>query len=138
MAMPSISSDSTETDALLNRAASGDEQAFQSLMQRHIPYVHQSVRRRLRPQIRPRIDPSDVVQETQRDAFQRLDEFLRRRPMPFRLWLLRTAHQRVVDVERERLRRPSEVWTVSSRCLTTHRFKWRARSSLPSLRPFPR
>jgi hypothetical protein len=39
------------------------------------------------PRLRPRVDPSDVVQEAQLDAFRRLADYLQRRPVPFRLWL---------------------------------------------------
>ena len=47
-----------------------------------------------------RIDPSDVVQEAQVEALERLDEFAGRRPMPFRVWLFRTAIQRVGKLRR--------------------------------------
>ena len=79
--------DSTETRQLLQRAQTGDRQALQQLFERHLPSLRTSVRRRLSPQLRPRVDSSDVVQETQHVAYRRLDDFLRRRPMPFRLWL---------------------------------------------------
>src|SRR5206468_10033529 len=45
-------------------------------------------------------DPSDVVQETQIDAFRRLADFLERRPMPFRLWLRKTAYDRLLKLRR--------------------------------------
>jgi RNA polymerase sigma-70 factor (ECF subfamily) len=46
------------------------------------------------------MDPSDIVQEAQLDAVGRLAEYVARRPMPFRLWLLRTAFQRLLKMRR--------------------------------------
>jgi RNA polymerase sigma-70 factor (ECF subfamily) len=102
--MPSIvMADSADTQTLIDQAARGDSQALAALMERHLPRIRRAVQRRLRPRLRPRLDASDVVQEAQREALVRFDDFCRRRPMPFRLWLLRTAHQKIVDVEREHL-----------------------------------
>ncbi len=46
------------------------------------------------------MDPSDVVQEAQLDALARLDDYLERRPMPFRLWLRKTTHERLLKIRR--------------------------------------
>ena len=54
--------------------------------------------RRIEPSLRSRVDPSDVVQEAQLDAALRLSDFIERRPMPFRLWILRTAIQRLLKL----------------------------------------
>jgi RNA polymerase sigma-70 factor (ECF subfamily) len=53
--------------------------------------------------LRARVDPSDVVQEAQADAFRRLQDFLDRRPMPFRLWLRKTTQERLLKVQRRHL-----------------------------------
>jgi RNA polymerase sigma-70 factor (ECF subfamily) len=96
--------DSAETTELLEQAAAGDSLAIDRLFARHLPDIKSSVRRRLRPQVKPRFDPSDVVQEAHHLARRQLADYLERRPMPFGLWLLKTAHQRLVDYERTHVR----------------------------------
>ena len=92
--------DSDETEQLLRRLRAGDEGAFDNLFSRHRPALCRFVALRLDPRLRPRVDPSDVVQETQLEAFRRLPDYLERRPMPFRLWLWKTAYERLLKVQR--------------------------------------
>src|SRR5205823_12987705 len=92
--------DTAETRDLLEQARASDRQAFERLFAQHRAYLRQSVALRLDPKLRPRVDPSDVVQDTQLEAFQRLPDFLQRRPMPFRLWLRKTAQERLLKVRR--------------------------------------
>jgi RNA polymerase sigma-70 factor (ECF subfamily) len=96
--------DSEETVRLLKAAASGEQAAFEELFARHRPYLRRVVGRRLDRQLVQRLDWSDVVQDAQLDAFRQLPSYLARRPMPFRLWLFKTAHQRVAKVHRQHLR----------------------------------
>jgi len=95
--------DSAETCRLLDRAQAGDRQAFEELFARYRPELCRFLGWRLDPRLRGRLDASDVVQETQLEAFQRLAEFLVRRPMPFRLWLWKTAHERLLKARRRHL-----------------------------------
>jgi RNA polymerase sigma-70 factor (ECF subfamily) len=101
--MQTITPDSDYTQLLLEQAAAGEAKAVENLLARHRPALRQAVHRRLDPRVKPRVDPSDVVQETQIEAANRLGEFLRSRPMPFRLWLLKTAHERMKKIERHHL-----------------------------------
>ena len=89
-----------ETRDLLLKVETGDRCAFNELFARHRAALYRVVARRLGSSMRRRIDPSDVVQEAQIDAINRLDEFVARRPMPFRTWLLRTAIQRLLKLRR--------------------------------------
>ncbi len=89
-----------ETQELLIRIQGGDAQAFDELFARHRAEVHRAVARRIEPSLRSRVDPSDVVQEAHLDAALRLSDFIERRPMPFRLWILRTAAQRLMKLRR--------------------------------------
>jgi RNA polymerase sigma-70 factor, ECF subfamily len=90
-----------ETQELLIRIQRGDAHAFDELFARHRAEVHRTVARRIGPALRGRVDPSDVVQEAQLDAALRLSDFIERRPMPFRQWMLRTAVQRLLKFRRQ-------------------------------------
>jgi RNA polymerase sigma-70 factor (ECF subfamily) len=93
--------DSAETDELLRQAEGGNRQAFDRLFARYRSELHRVIALRLDPKVRSRVDASDVVQETQLEAFRRLADFLERRPMPFRLWLRKTAHERLLVARRQ-------------------------------------
>jgi len=95
--------DSSATCQLIESAAGGNAAALNDLMSRHTDSLQGAVRRRLGRNLARRVDPSDIVQETQKTALERFADYCRRRPMPFRLWLLRTAHERIVDAERQHL-----------------------------------
>ena len=95
--------DSEDTRRQLERAAAGDPAAFDELFARHRDFLRLVVQLRMDARVRARVDPSDVVQEAQLDAFRRLRDFLDRRPMPFRLWLRNTARERLLKVQRRHL-----------------------------------
>src|SRR5262249_29296563 len=89
-----------DTERLLQQARAGDQQAFEDLFARHREYLRQVVALRLDPRIRSRLDPEDVVQEAQLEAFRRFGDFLERRPMAFRLWLRKTTCERLLMLQR--------------------------------------
>ncbi len=92
--------DSEETCRLLDEVREGNRVAFDRLFDRFQPSLRQFVANRLDPRVRARLDASDVVQETQMEAYRRMDDFLKRRPMPFRVWLRRTAYERLLKLRR--------------------------------------
>ena len=98
--MDQPSADSTGTRRLLEQVRAGKPRALDRLLDRHRPYVRRVVELRLDPQLRARVDPSDVVQEAQLEAVRRLDGYLERPPMPFRLWLRQLAYDRLLMVHR--------------------------------------
>ncbi|HYT93741.1 MAG TPA: sigma-70 family RNA polymerase sigma factor [Gemmataceae bacterium] len=99
--MAELQPDSAETRKLLEQAGQGDQQALGRLLERHRRELHTFVDLHLDAALRGRLDPSDIVQDAQLEAVQRLGDFLNRRPMPFRLWVRRTAYQRLLNLRRD-------------------------------------
>ena len=102
--MDQVLPDSAETQRLLQQVRTGDRQAFEQLLAQHRPYLRQLVELRLNPKLRPRVDPSDVVQEAQIEAVRRLDAYLEQAPLPFRLWLRQLAHDRLLMMHRRHVK----------------------------------
>jgi RNA polymerase sigma-70 factor (ECF subfamily) len=98
--MDEVTPDSAETQHLLEQVRAGDRGAFEKLFGQFRGDLCRFVELRLDPKLRPRVDASDVVQETQLEVFQRLADYLERRPMPFRLWLRKTAYERLEKIRR--------------------------------------
>jgi RNA polymerase sigma-70 factor (ECF subfamily) len=92
-----------DTELLLLKVKSGDRSAFEVLFARHHAFLRRFIEMRLDPKLRARVDPSDVVQETHLEAFARLEDYLAREPMPFRLWLRQTAFERMLKLRRQHL-----------------------------------
>ena len=101
--MDELSDDTTETRSLLARVVTGDVDVGDQLLVRHERVVREFLANRVGPQLRARLDPSDLVQEVQLEVARRLTEFAARRPMPFRVWLLKTAYQRLLAARRTHL-----------------------------------
>jgi RNA polymerase sigma-70 factor (ECF subfamily) len=101
--MDELAPDSTETRGLLEQAGAGATKAFDRLIDRHRPALRRFVALRLGPELGARVDASDIVQETQLEAFRRLEDYLERRPMPFGLWLRKTAYERLLMLRRRHL-----------------------------------
>jgi RNA polymerase sigma-70 factor (ECF subfamily) len=96
---------SEETRALLDRVRQGDRAAFDQLFTHYQGYLRRVVALRLDPQLRARVGVSDVVQETQLEAFQRLQAFLEQDgTLPFRLWLRQLAADRLQKLRRFHVR----------------------------------
>ena len=98
--MDEIVPDAPDTEQLLQQVDGGDLEAFELLFARHRAYLRKVVELRLGGQLRRRLDASDVVQEAHLEALRRLPDYLARRPMAFRLWLRKTAQERLLMAER--------------------------------------
>lgn len=97
---------SSDPDFLLaERAAGGDSTAFDQLVGEHRAALHRFVELRIEAKLRTRVDASDVVQETLVRAYRQLPGYVERRPMPFRLWLLKTAVDLTRDLRIKHLKR---------------------------------
>jgi RNA polymerase sigma-70 factor (ECF subfamily) len=93
--------DDEETRRLLHQVRAGDRGALDRLLEGYRAYLRASVELRLDKGMRARLDPSDVVQEAQLEAARRIDDYLRREPMPFHLWLRQTAYQNLLRLRRQ-------------------------------------
>jgi RNA polymerase sigma-70 factor (ECF subfamily) len=103
--MTEVQPDSAETCGLLEQVARGDRSAVGRLLQRFRPRLQAFIGVRLDPRVRSRLDPSDVVQDVQLEVTRRMTEFLNRSPMPFHLWVRKTAYERLLKVQRDHRRR---------------------------------
>jgi DNA-directed RNA polymerase specialized sigma24 family protein len=70
--------DSAKTQELLSQARSGEPEALEQLFARYQTYLRRIIEMRLDTVIRPRLDASDVLQETQMEATRRLADYLER------------------------------------------------------------
>jgi RNA polymerase sigma-70 factor (ECF subfamily) len=101
--MNEFATNSEQTEHLLEQVRSGDHGAVDRLFARHRDYLCQFVQLRLDPKLRPRVDPSDLVQEAHLEAVRRLSDYLQETGMPFRLWLRQIAHDRLLKARRYHL-----------------------------------
>jgi len=115
------SNDSTRIEKLLLAAGNGDREALNRLVDTHRDYLRRVIELRMDNALRGRVDPSDIVQETQIVASKRIDEFIRRRPTSFKLWLRGEAMQQVgaqyrrhVQAARRSVRRECSISDASS------------------------
>jgi RNA polymerase sigma-70 factor (ECF subfamily) len=90
-----------DTEQLLERVCSGNEEALERLFQHYRNYLHQVVTMRLDPRMSHRIDASDIIQEAQIVATKRLPDYLRCRPVSFRVWLHQIAHDQLLMAYRK-------------------------------------
>src|SRR5262249_58767550 len=88
---------------LVEEPRAGHRPTLDHLLDRHRPDLLRFVELRLDPKMRGRVDPSDVVQETQCEVYRRLRDFLDRKPMPFHVWLRKTAYARLLMTRREQV-----------------------------------
>lgn len=95
------SEDSGETRRLLADAITGNSVAIADLLERHRPLLLKYAELRLDPRVRTRVDATDVVQDAIAHAFQRFDDFVLRRPVSFRVWMLKTLADRLGKIKRE-------------------------------------
>jgi RNA polymerase sigma-70 factor (ECF subfamily) len=92
------------TDAeLIAHAQAGDQQCLGLLLHRDRDRLKRMVSLRLDQRLQGRIDPSDVIQEAQLEAAQRLDEYSASPSMPFFLWLRLITGQKLMQLHRRHL-----------------------------------
>lgn len=95
--------ESDNLERLLQLARDGDRTAFDRLFSLHRSQLRSFVAMRLDHRVRSRVDVSDVVQDTQLEAYRRFNEYYDRQPMPFGIWLRKNAYERVLNVRRDHM-----------------------------------
>jgi len=89
-----------EDDDLYGRAASGDGQSLDRLLERYLPQLHAYVRLRLGPELRARESSVDVVQSVCRELLSQRGRFDFRGEERFRAWLFTSALNKLRDKHR--------------------------------------
>ncbi len=93
------------TEELLAAVGNGDQLARERLLASHRDYLRRLVELRIDPQLRSRIDPSDVVQNVLLFVHRHIDEYLLQRSrLSFRVWLRSKAMDGLIDQQRLHLR----------------------------------
>lgn len=89
--------DDTRLAELANRAAAGDAQAMELLLERHLPSLRAFVRLRATPEIRAHESLSDIVQSVCREVLTHADRFQHPAEGAFRSWLFTTARRKILN-----------------------------------------
>jgi RNA polymerase sigma-70 factor (ECF subfamily) len=95
--------DSSDTPELLQRVADGDGASWEALLARHRDRLRRMIAFRLDQRVQGRLDPSDVLQEVQLEAWQHLANYLRQPGLPFFLWLRGIAQNKLRELHRHHL-----------------------------------
>ncbi|MGI9516877.1 MAG: sigma-70 family RNA polymerase sigma factor [Pirellulaceae bacterium] len=93
-----------DTDRLVVLARGGDKSAERQLLTRHRDRLKRMIAVFLDPRVAPRVDPSDVLQETLVAAARRLPDYTDDKPGGFYPWLRQIAKDRIIDVHRKHIR----------------------------------
>jgi RNA polymerase sigma-70 factor (ECF subfamily) len=91
---------SDETQELLSHAGRGEPDAVDQLLERHRAGLRQAIALRLDRKLSQRVDASDIVQDVLLEASRRMEDYLKRPPMPFSLWLRQLAKDHMIDAHR--------------------------------------
>jgi RNA polymerase sigma-70 factor (ECF subfamily) len=85
---------------LIQRVGLGDLEAFAQLFEHYRAYIRRQVAARMGPDLRRKVDASDVLQETYLTASRHIGDFQGRTPEAFFQWLLVVANRRLTDTYR--------------------------------------
>jgi RNA polymerase sigma-70 factor, ECF subfamily len=91
------------TQELIDGAGRGDGDARRELLERYRDYLRRMVASRLDRRLAPRLDPSDIVQESLAEAAGRMDDYLRNPTLPFFGWLRLIAGEHIRDAHRRHI-----------------------------------
>jgi RNA polymerase sigma-70 factor (ECF subfamily) len=95
--------DPPDTDALLQRAGDGDQEAAAELFDLYRDRLRRMVKLRMDRRLQGRVDPSDVLQDAYLDLARRLNEYAANPAIPFFLWLRLLTGQRLLALHRRHI-----------------------------------
>lgn len=84
-------------------ALEGDPEAVAHLLEDFRTRIARMLTVRMDPRLRGRLDASDVIQDTFIEVQQRIEDYRRRRDMPFFLWVRFLAGQKLAQMHRRHL-----------------------------------
>src|SRR5438876_9840905 len=99
----SMTNNSSDTLALIERARAGDAAALNEIFARHRDRLCRMVEMRLDRRLQARIDASDVIQDAYLEVATRLEEYLRHPELPLFLWLRLVVGERLATLHRQHL-----------------------------------
>jgi len=95
--------DSAKISPIIERARQGDERALEELLQWSRAFLRDEARQTLAPQVRVRVDESDLVQKVCLAAFEQFSDFSGSSGTEYVQWLRRILQRDILDViDRER------------------------------------
>lgn len=86
-----------------DRRGEVDGRPFGELLAEFRPRLRRMVTFRLDPRLSPRIDASDVIQETFVEVARRIENYRASAEMPFFLWVRQIAQQKMIDLHRKHM-----------------------------------
>jgi RNA polymerase sigma-70 factor (ECF subfamily) len=92
-----------ETSSLVQRAATGDEQALRELFSVYRERLKRMIALRLSRRLSGRIDDSDVLQEAYVDIARKLPDYAREPKLPLFLWMRHLTALKLLEVHRRHL-----------------------------------
>jgi RNA polymerase sigma-70 factor (ECF subfamily) len=98
-----MTTDSSDSPELLQRAAGGDAHALEELFARYRDRLKRMVRLRMSRRLQGRVDDSDVLQEAFLDISHKLPEYAKEPQLPLFLWLRHITGLKLAEVHRRHL-----------------------------------
>jgi RNA polymerase sigma-70 factor (ECF subfamily) len=92
-----------ETESVVDSVRRGDKYALEAIFAAHREYLRHVIDVRMGDALRQRVDPSDVVQDTQLEALRRVDDYVRDPKLPVRLWMRQIAIDRIKMLHRRHI-----------------------------------
>ncbi|MDX2037980.1 MAG: sigma-70 family RNA polymerase sigma factor [Isosphaeraceae bacterium] len=88
------------TDDLIARAAGGDESAWSEIFESSYPKIRRSIRRRMSPHMRRRLDSTDIANSVMKDVIAKFGKLEFESKRALEAFLIRAAEQKLIDEHR--------------------------------------